>query len=215
MNLGRINIPVFFHNFVGYDQNLILPSLSLYIDKLDRCFLLGKSSNKINRFDFRDGPIKYTFKDSLGFIKNSIENIAKEITFTFTPDVFKTTAKGLFPYDWFDTTDKLSFEGLPEDKHWYNVLQRKLINPQDLVESRMEFLFLGFKIFKEWLIHYNKLDVYILAEFFEKFRDTVFKSKNIDPTLFHGAAALAWNIALIEINKQDFKLYSPPYECTK
>jgi hypothetical protein len=39
--------------------------------------------------------------------------------------------KGFFPYNWFDSYDKLIYDQLPEHKHFYNDLKGKNISDEE------------------------------------------------------------------------------------
>lgn len=43
--------------------------------------------------------------------------------------------KSWFPYDWFDSPEKLDFPGLPEHKEWYSSLKGEYILPYDELEQ--------------------------------------------------------------------------------
>ena len=68
--------------------------------------------------------------------------------------------KGIFPYEWFDSFDKLSYTSLPEMEDFYFTLSNS--NP---LKSEAEYLKLkeiwstqGMQTFEDYLVYYNKLD---------------------------------------------------------
>ena len=68
--------------------------------------------------------------------------------------------KGVFPYEWFDSLEKLDCTSLPEMDDFYDTM--KMSNP---VESESEYEELkniwnreGMGTFRDYLIHYNNLD---------------------------------------------------------
>ena len=68
--------------------------------------------------------------------------------------------KGIFPYEWFDSFDKLDHTSLPDMQDFYSTLSNT--NP---LKSEAEYLELkeiwstqGMQTFKDYLVYYNNLD---------------------------------------------------------
>ena len=41
------------------------------------------------------------------------------------------TEKGFFPYEWFDSFEKLKHTSLPPQEEWYSTLKNETIKPED------------------------------------------------------------------------------------
>ena len=54
---------------------------------------------------------------------------------------------------------------------------------------------------------YNKVDVLLLADIFEIFRDICIKNYNLDPAHYNTAPGLAWDVAL-KVTKVELELLS-------
>ena len=82
------------------------------------------------------------------------------------------TVKSWFPYEWFDTPEKLDFPGLPKYKEWYLRLKGGYVLMQDEWEGCQRlFKEKGMCTFSDWLHYYNYLDVAPGLETLEKMRN--------------------------------------------
>ena len=57
---------------------------------------------------------------------------------------------------------------------------------------------------------YNKVDVLLLADVFENFRNICCKNYNLDPAHYFRAPGLAWDAAL-KVTEVELELLSDPY----
>ena len=71
-----------------------------------------------------------------------------------------TAEKSLFPYEWFDSPDKLDFQGLPDYPDWYSKLKQEYVLTREEWEGcKRLFEEKQMKTFAYWLRYYNDLDV--------------------------------------------------------
>jgi len=88
--------------------------------------------------------------------------------------------KSWFPYEWFDTPEKLDFPGLPKYEEWYSRLKGEYVLTLDQwVRCQRLFKEKGMRTFADWLRYYNNLDVAPGLEALEKMR-TFYNEKGID-----------------------------------
>ena len=78
--------------------------------------------------------------------------------------------KGNFPYEWFDSLEKLNETSLPSVEEWDSMLSRTYITDKQLASYEEEWNAFGFTTFRNWHDHYLKKDVLGLADVFETFR---------------------------------------------
>ena len=78
--------------------------------------------------------------------------------------------KGFFPYDWFNSYDKLNNTELPEHKHFYNKLKDKNITNEEYEICVDAWKKNNMKTFKDFLEWYNNLDVIPFVEAIEKMK---------------------------------------------
>ena len=90
------------------------------------------------------------------------------------------SVKSWFPYEWFDSPEKLDFPGLPKYEEWYSKLKGENV----LTRNKWEGCQVLFKekvmlTFADWLRYYNNLDVAPGLEALEKMRN-FYTEKGVD-----------------------------------
>ena len=78
------------------------------------------------------------------------------------------TAKGTFPYQWFDSLDKLNVTVLPRRKKFHSILDNSTIDKKKYNECRKVWKQYKMKNFGDYLRFYNNSDVVGLVEAIEK-----------------------------------------------
>ena len=79
--------------------------------------------------------------------------------------------KSWLPYEWFDSTDKLDYKGLPPYWCWYSQLRNSFaLTPSEYEECKRVFQERGMQTFGDWLEYYNNLDVTPFLETLEKMK---------------------------------------------
>nr|QJI53759.1 MAG: structural protein [Densovirinae sp.] len=181
---------VFFHNFRGYDSHYVLAEAMKYTDIGT---LRGKSFEKFDLISCTANIARFTFKDTFNFFSTSLAALVKQVKFWhYTPPEARHS-KGVFPYDWFDDPQKLTYTSLPPQELWYNKLTQSMIDSTE-----------GFKIweekqmetFNDYHNYYMTMDVLQLADIFEEFRDSVLDEFNTDPVYCQGSPSLTWQLCL-------------------
>ena len=90
------------------------------------------------------------------------------------------TVKSWFPYEWFDTPEKLDFPGLPKYEEWYSKLKGEYVLTRDEWDGcQRVFAEKGMQTFANWLRYYNNLDVAPGLEALERMR-AFYTEKGID-----------------------------------
>ena len=121
-----------FHNLSGYDSHLFIKNLGKTQGQIDcipnneeKYISISKSVNDENK-KFKH---KIRFIDSVKFMSSSLDTLVNNLE----PDKFKNlkekfndiellVRKGVFPYDWFDSLEKLSEINLPPKESFYSKL---------------------------------------------------------------------------------------------
>ena len=112
-------LPVFVHNLRGYDAHLILKEAFDIAERKDKISAIPQSTEKFMTFSI--GDLK--FKDSMQFMAESLENLAKALKQKTGDEFEKYThmkqhfneedmkiicRKGIYPYEWMDDKEKSS-----------------------------------------------------------------------------------------------------------
>ena len=107
--------------------------------------------------------------------------------------------KGVYPYEYMDSWERFDETSLPDKKYSYNELNLEGITDEDYSHAQ--------KLFEEFCTDisdyrdlYVQCDTLLLADVFEKFRDTYIEIYGLDPSRFLSAPGLAWQTCLKKTN---------------
>ena len=138
--------------------------------------------------------IRFNFIDSFKFLNCSLEKLV-----SFLPDDNKfilrkhfpdstqfnmINRKAIFPYEFVDSWGSLNVEKLPSKESFYDTLNERDISDADYERAVATFEFFGCKNIGEYSDLYLKLDVLLLADIFESFRNRMHLSHSLDPAHF-------------------------------
>ena len=219
-------LPVIFHNLQGYDAHLFIKQLAKIDGKLDcipsteEKYISFSKTIKVGEYKHIDGdviPINFEIKflDSFKFLQTSLANLVSNLSsddFHNTKHVFKKntsllTRKGVYPYDYVSSLDKLSEKCLPPKDEFYSKLNDEDISDEDYQHAIKVWNKFGCKTIKDYHDLYLKSDVLLLADVFEKFRSTCLKHYKLDPVHYYTSPGLAWD-ACLKITGQNLELLS-------
>ena len=211
-------VPVFFHNLSGYDSHLFIRSLASPNPKetiecipnneekyitFTKNKIVGQYTNK--KGEVKDKTFKIVFKDSLKFMRSSIEALVnnlpkdgfKNISKYFKPEeVELIKQKGFYPYEYMDTEEKFNNTKLPPREAFYSKLSGKGISEKNYNHACNVWNTFKMKTFKDYHKLYNETDVLLLADVFENFRDLCLKNYGLDPVYYFTTPGLAWDACL-------------------
>lgn len=194
------NITIVGHNGSNYDFHFILEKAGKYF-KPD---CIPKSREKYSVLSFDGGTIK--FIDSISFLQSSLDTLVKnndnddfQIFRHFFPSVCdeELLRKGVFPYEYITSLEVLNEKSLPSKEKFYSRLNEKEISNEDYEHAIHIFKKYQCKNIWEYLLLYLKLDVILLADVFEKFRQMCIDENDLDPIHFVSAPHRAYVSALL------------------
>jgi hypothetical protein len=137
-----------------------------------------------------------------------LENLAKNL---MTPDFSKfcetskhfsaedmslVTRKGVYPYEYTDDWSKLEQTTLPPMEDFYSSLTEKNIEDSEYQFATEVWDHFGCRTLGEYSDLYLKIDVLLLADVFENFRDVCMKAYNLDPAYYFTAPAYSFDAML-------------------
>ena len=115
----------------------------------------------------------------------------------YSGDKFNLLArKGVYPYEYMDSLEKLKETTLPPKEVFYSRLNDGGISDEDYVHAQKVWRIFKMEYFKDYHELYNKVDVLLLADVFENFRNICLKNYELDPTHYYTALGLTWDAAL-------------------
>ena len=211
-------VPVLFHNLTSYDSHLFITNLASKIsgEKIDcipnneQKYISFTKHIVVGGYKNKKGltvPIKFKirFIDSFKFMASSLSSLTnnlpkngfKNLEREYSGEKLELAKrKGVFPYDWFDSIEKLKETSLPPIEEFFSQLSGEGISQEDYDHAKKVWVVFDCKIFKDYLELYNRIDVLLLADIFENFRDICMKNYEIDPAYYFTAPGLFWDACL-------------------
>lgn len=208
------DIPVIFHNLSGYDSHFIIAKIAkrfkgqidiipinseIYISFTK---IVEKTSNDYKR------RIRLKFIDSLRFMPSSLDYLSSLI-----PSDKKTILrnqwshlsseklkllerKGIFCYEYVDSSEKLNETSLPPKDAFYSKLYDEKVSDEDYEFAKQVWDAFDIQTLGEYSDLYLKTDVLLLADVFENFRDTCLNIYKLDPAHYFTCPGLSWDAML-------------------
>jgi hypothetical protein len=105
-------------------------------------------------------------------------------------------AKGIFPYEWFDTFNKFDDVELPPRDSFYSNLNEEGITEDEYARARNVWTTFECEKFKYYHDLYLKTDIILLVDVFENFREISLKTYELDPAQYDTTPALTWDACL-------------------
>ena len=216
--------PVVFHNLSGYDSHLFIKNLGFSEGNIDcipsneEKYISFSKKIKVRSYTKKvkneEGePVEKEIKvyhtirfiDSFKFMATSLEKLVNNLPkddcinlgLYYSGDKFNLLArKGVYPYEYMDSLEKLKETTLPPKEAFYSRLNDGGISDEDYAHAQNVWKTFKMKYFKDYHELYNKVDVLLLADVFENFRDICMTNYELDPAHYYTAPGLAWDAAL-------------------
>ena len=185
-------LPVIFRNLQGYDAHLFIKQLSIIPGELNCILSTGEKyisfSKKIKVDEYKSGRtgemvssyFEIRFIDSFKFLQTSLANLVGNLQlddFHNTKEIFREnvdllTRKGVYPYDYVSSIEKLSETQLPPKEEFYSKLNDEGISDDDYQHAINVWNTFKCKTIRNYHDLHLKSDVLLLSEVFENFRKT-------------------------------------------
>ena len=216
-------LPVVFHNLQGYDAHLFIKQLSSIpgelncIPSTEEKYISFSKKIKVDEYKSkRTGEtvslysVEIRFIDSFKFLQTSLANLVGNLQpddFHNTKEIFKEnidllTRKGVYPYDYVSSIEKLAETQLPPKEEFYSKLNDENITDDDYQHAIKVWNTFKCQTIKDYHDLYLKSDVLLLADVFENFRSTCLKHYNLDPAHYFTSPGLAWDACLKETGQE-------------
>ena len=203
-------IPVVFHNLRGYDSHLIMQEIGKF--KMD----VNVIPNNMEKYISFSLGKNLVFIDSIQFMSSSLESLVGNLLpedFSIVGERWKgedfklVTQKGVFPYEFLDSLQKLDTEGLPRKEDFYSTLNESGISDKDYERAQRVWNHFNMKTLRDYHDLYLETDVLLLADVFENFRKTCLENYKLDPAHYVSAPGLSWD-AFLKKSGEEVELVS-------
>jgi len=180
--------------------------------------ILGQKLMNMKKFssESKDVMFEIRFLDSFAFMSESLSNLADNLKNSCNNDInelrkiFKNTSeefqndtdfkymisKGIYPYEFIDSYDKLNYNKLPKKKHFYSKLNDSDISDGDYTTAQKVWNHFNCKTMMDYHNIYLKSDVLLLSDIWENFRNTCYKIYGLDSSYYYTAPGLSWSAFL-------------------
>ncbi|XP_071138792.1 uncharacterized protein [Mytilus edulis] len=196
-------IPIFFHNFRGFDSHLLIEAAGKFKDKRIKCI----PNNMEKYISFSVGNLR--FLDSYQFMSESLERLVENLAIDGlthfhhfrkafpSEEVAKLLLrKNVYCYDYVTIHDKFQETSLPPKEAFYNRLKREDISEQDYRHALKVWDTFSMSNLGSYHDLYLLTDVVLLTDVFERFRNMTTDYYGLDASHFFTAPGLAWEAAL-------------------
>ena len=225
LRLRRRFLPVFFHNLRGYDMHFLCKYgfgkfedwtynvIAQTREKFMRVVI--KKPVDVNTKTEKNIMFEIHFLDSYNFLSCKLSTLIKSLPElehakkmkmkypNLTDDML--SAKGIFPYTYFDTLDRFNETCLPPKSAFYNDLEQCNISENEYEVAKRAWQQFECKSFKDYTLCYLNLDVYLLTDVFEYFRQQCMNEDGLDPTHYVSMPALSFESAF-KMTQQEIEL---------
>jgi len=209
-------IPVIFHNLSGYDSHLFIKKLARNGEKIkcipnnEEKYISFSKEVVVDEFSNKEGKHvqvkrELRFLDSFRFMASSIDALSKNLSKEqcknvksryFGKQLDLVLRKGVYPYEYMDSLERLNETQLPSKTAFYSKLNETEISDEDYKHAQTVWKEFGCKTIRDYHNLYNVSDVLLLADIFENFRDVCMDNYKLDPAWYFTSPGLAWDAAL-------------------
>ena len=173
-------------------------------------FFVKEENKKTKKLEEKEIVVKreLRFIDSFKFMKSSIDELTKDLV--EKGDSFENTKryfdeedrfsllkrKGVYPYEWLNSVDRLNETNLPPIEAFFSSLNGNGITNEDYEHAQNVWKTFEMKTMRDYHNLYNRSDVLLLADIFENFRKVCKENYDLDPCWYYTAPGLSWDACL-------------------
>lgn len=163
----------------------------------------------------KDSRVSYIFLDSYKFLSSSLDNLVSLLDKERDFEILKKQInhdeqkfqilcrKGIMPYDWLDSKEKLQETSLPPREEFYSQLNDEHVSDEDYEHAKKVWdIVLTNKTMNDYLLLYMWLDIILLASVMENFRNLCMSDFELDPCHYVSLPSLAFDCCLKMTKKQ-------------
>ncbi|KAE9529175.1 hypothetical protein AGLY_011971 [Aphis glycines] len=207
-------IPIVCHNLSGYDAHLFIKQfgndnndITLIPNNEEKYISFSKIIERTKYIKGEEIILKteLRFIDSFKFLSSSLDKLTNYLEKHQFKDLSKyfpeehlnlVTRKLAYPYEYMDCEEKFNETCLPPREKFYSSLTGKNITIEKYENSQKIWEVFNIKNMREFTSLYNKIDVLLLTDIMENFRDISLKKYKLDPLWYYTTPGFAWDCML-------------------
>ncbi|KAL4111836.1 hypothetical protein QTP88_015719 [Uroleucon formosanum] len=172
-------VPCLLHNLSNYDTHFIAAELG-YDQKNDTCRLMASKLSTL----------------ATNLITPDLEKFRETAKHFSNEDLKLVTRKGIYPYEFTEVWSKLEETALPPKEYFYSTLTEEHIKDEEYQHAIEVWYHFNCQTLGEYSDLYLKIDVLLLADVFENFRDICLKTYSLDADFYYTAPGLSFDACL-------------------
>lgn len=216
-NLKRKNqkyLPVFIHGSSNYDSHFIVQQLGC--DKRDITVVPNSNEKYVTFSKKTANGLTLRFVDTYRFLNASLSQLANNLPqqdFNITKRFFTqddlpfVTRKGVYPYEYTSSWDRLDELELPSKEHFFNSITDCDINEEEYNFAKSIWNRFGCRTLGDYSDFYLRTDVLILSDVFENFRKLCIANYELDPAHYITLPSLTFD-AMLKHTAINLELFS-------
>ncbi|KAF0718937.1 Uncharacterized protein FWK35_00026527, partial [Aphis craccivora] len=194
------------HNLSGYDSHFLITQLGFDTKSIN---VMPNIEEKLISFTkYISNSFQLRFVDSFRFMATNLEKLVNNLgkggnsKFRETRKIFSendidlVTRKGFYPYEYTDSWEKLNETTLPPKEKFYSSLNETHISNDDYEYAKIVWNQFNCNTLGEYSDWYLKVDVMLLVDCFENFRDLCLKTYGLDPNYYYTSPGMSFDCML-------------------
>ena len=150
-------------------------------------FMIGKHLKFIDSFQFMSSSLAQ-------LVDNLPRTDFKYVTEYFGDQATLMIRKGVYPYDYMGSFERLEEMSLPLKSNFYSKLNDEHISDDDYKHAQEVWRAFNMTNMGDYHDLYLTFDVLLLADVFESFRKTCLQHYQLDPPHYFTSPGLAWDL---------------------
>lgn len=189
----KFRVNIFFHGLSNYDSHFLVQEIHEIMNNCSRVKIIPKSREKFLAFSVEN----VIFKDSYQFLASPLVQLASNLVTKgreyfncvdhFVKDEVRKKfffQKGIYPYSYMDSIEKLEEKCLPPIECFKNDLTEDDLSQEDYDHAQNVWKALKCETMKDYMENYLLCDVLLLADVFQNFRNNSLCDYGLDPTFY-------------------------------
>lgn len=204
-----------YHNLSGYDSHFLINDVANGFEGKINLIALNKEKYISFTKHVENKSVSFKFIDSMRFMNSSLEKLAsymKDVPIVkkgfsnIHPDNLSLLRrKGVYPYEYVSGPEKLTETQLSPKDAFFSSLTDCGISDEDYSHAQNVWSALKCQTLMDYTLVYMKLDVLLLADIFEEFREKSIEAYGLDPAHYFTAPGLSWD-SMLKFTKIELEL---------